>query len=352
MELEFKSDFAETRRQWECFWSGHCQTPMISCVIPKAGKKTVEPPVYPSGYDGNFEPVIDRLIDWADSRLFLGAAVPFYYLEFGPDHFSSFLGCNLNFNQPGTSWAEHWVRDWDDVEIRFQRDSVWWQRTVEFIRALRRRLDGKMLIAPPTLVANLDALAALRGVNELMLDLAESPEKIHRALRQVDKAYAEILGELSAELDMPRWGSINRHGLYCRGRTTIPQCDCSCMIGPEMFAEFVLPHLKQEMAQLDAVEYHLDGPGAIKHLEALCSIEKLEVVQWVPGAGNERQDWTSLFRRIDQLGKGHLASVENIESLRDHWTSYQSRRIYYYYSGQATEQAAKEFLTEAEKIIK
>ena len=124
------------------------------------------------------------------------------------------------------------------------------------------------------------------------------------------------------------------------------------MIGPEMFAEFVLPHLKQEMAQLDAVEYHLDGPGAIKHLEALCSIEKLEVVQWVPGAGNERQDWTSLFRRIDQLGKGHLASVENIESLRDHWTSYQSRRIYYYYSGQATEQAAKEFLTEAEKIIK
>ena len=67
---------------------------MISCVIPKAGKKTVEPPVYPSGYDGNFEPVIDRLIDWADSRLFLGAAVPFYYLEFGPDHFSSFLGGN------------------------------------------------------------------------------------------------------------------------------------------------------------------------------------------------------------------------------------------------------------------
>ena len=36
------------------------------------------------------------------------------------------------------------------------------------------------------------------------------------------------------------------------------------------------------------------------------SIPEIHAVQWVPGAGNERRDWSALYRRIDDLGKGQL----------------------------------------------
>jgi hypothetical protein len=79
------------------------------------------------------------------------------------------------------------------------------------------------------------------------------------------------------------------------------------MISAEMFRAFGIPSLRNECAGLDAAEYHLDGPDAIRHLEAVCEIDKIKVIQWQPGAGEAaRRDWSELYARIDRLGKGHL----------------------------------------------
>lgn len=332
MELDYKTDFEETRAHWDAFWRGACEAPLVSCVVPRPGVEPVSMPPYLAGHDGDFEPVIDRVLSSAASHLYLGAAIPFFNLEFGPDHFSALLGCDLRFDaaSPTTSWAEHWVKDWAEADIRFRPEGFWWQRTAAFIRALRRRTDGKLLIAAPTLVANLDALVALRGNEALMMDLIEAPEQVHRALDAVDRAYTEILDAFARELDMARYGSINRHGMYSRGRIAVPQCDVSCMISDAMFREFALPHLAREMAQLDAVEYHLDGPGALQHVDALGSLEKLSVIQWVPGAGEqEHKDWSALYRRIDDLGKGRLCWGD-INSLQRQWSMYRSRQLFFH----------------------
>jgi hypothetical protein len=101
------------------------------------------------------------------------------------------------------------------------------------------------------------------------------------------------------------------------------------MIGPAMFREFCAPYLRQEFASLDASEYHLDGPDAIKHLEALCAIPEMQVVQWQPGSGKgEAQDWTWLFQKIDALGKGQIlgGSPARIKRLRQ---LLRSNKIYF-----------------------
>lgn len=309
MQLEFKPDFEEARQRWAAFWEGESNRPLVGSVIAKPGVSPVDPPGYTSGFSGDFEPVIDRILAWAQTHEFLGEAIPFYYLEFGPDHFSSFLGGDLHYhNESGaTSWLVPFVEDWDESEIRFRPDSYWWRRTVDFIRALRARTDGKLLIASPTLVAGLDCLAAIRGQEKLAMDLVEQPEAIDRALVAVRKAYAEILDALAVELDYETWGSISRHGFYSPGRTNVPQCDFSCMISPDMFARFELPCLEHETRELDHSVYHLDGQEALHHLEALCSLPELDVIQWQPGAGKgQLVDWTDLHRKIDSLGKGQL----------------------------------------------
>ncbi|MDP6380638.1 MAG: hypothetical protein QF662_04760, partial [Phycisphaerae bacterium] len=296
MELEFKSDFEQAQQRWEEFWKGENPRPMISVVVPKPGVEPVAKPPYASGAEGDFGPVIDRILRYGETHEFIGEAIPFYCLEFAADHFATLLGAGLRFaeGQEG-GWPVHCVEDWDDADIRFRPETKWWERTAEFARAIRKRCDGKLLIASNTLVANLDALVALRGGQRLLWDMIERPDAVHRALERVTKAHGEILDALAHLLDYGSYGSINRHGMYSLGRINVPQCDMSCMISPAMFSEFALPYLRREMAHLDASEYHLDGPDALKHLEALSAIERLDIIQWVPGAGRAAtQDWTQL----------------------------------------------------------
>ena len=100
------------------------------------------------------------------------------------------------------------------------------------------------------------------------------------------------------------------------------------MISPAMFREFVVPCLREEMARLDAVEYHLDGPDAIRHVEALGDLAALDVMQWMPGAGAQGRDWSDLYARIDALGKGLLLGGNGVQ-LQHAAKRYRSRMIFW-----------------------
>jgi len=310
MRLEFKPDFQEAVQRWAAFWKGEgLDRPLLAVTLPKEGVTPVAKPGYLSGFDGDYEEVIEQVLAWAESHEFLAEAIPYYQVEFGPDHFSALLGADMRLHPDSgdTSWCVPFVEDWDSAEIRFRPDSEWWKRTVEFIHLLRARCEGKLLIAAPTLVAGLDSLAAIRGVENLLMDLIAVPEKIQVALQDVCKAYEQIMQAFAQELDYQRYGSITRHGMYSPGAINVPQCDFSCMISPAMFQEFEVPCLSLEASVLDCAEYHLDGPGAIKHLEAVCVVPGISVIQWQPGAGEaQTQDWTHLYRRIDALGSGQI----------------------------------------------
>jgi len=340
MELEFKPDFEAIRKRWDAFWRGENTRPALAAVLPKPGVESVSKPPYTAGRDGNFTPVIDQLLRWAETHEFLGEALPFFYLEFAADHFATFLGADLRFHESGNGhgWAVPFIKDWDADEIRFRREGKWWEFTVQFAEALRARCDGKLLIASPTMVANLDALAALRGTEELLADLVDQPDKVHRALDQLTRAYAEILDALAELLGYESYGCINRFGMYSRGRVNVPQCDFSCMISAGMFREFVVPYLRREMQLLDQSTYHLDGPGALQHLEALCEIDELDLVQWQPGAGRgQQQDWTWLYDRIDALGKGQYRGGTP-EAVKRMWERHQSRKLFCAVSVQSREE--------------
>jgi len=324
----YKPDMEATKSRWDDFWHGRNTRPMLCATVRRPGVKEVAKPPYAAGYDGNFAPVMDQLAGWAESHEFLGEAIPFFYLEFAANHFSTFLGADLTFIDEGGGWPVQFVKDWQATELSFQRQGKWWRRTVEFAQAIKQRFGDNLMIASPTLVANMDALASVRGENDLLLDMVDSPELIQRALKQVLQAHGEILDTLADLLEYKRLGSINRHGLYCRGRINVPQCDFSCMLSGEMFREFVLPSLKVEMSRFDQVEYHLDGPDATRHVEDLCGIDKLDVIQWVAGAGNDQKDWTWLYDKIARLGKGHFCWSDAAGALRMA-KKYRPRKLVY-----------------------
>jgi hypothetical protein len=78
------------------------------------------------------------------------------------------------------------------------------------------------------------------------------------------------------------------------------------MISPEMFDTFLMPNLERCLRLTNHGFYHLDGKGAIPHLDRLLSLppESLRGIQWVPGAGQPGpQRWMPLLKRIKDCGK-------------------------------------------------
>ena len=86
------------------------------------------------------------------------------------------------------------------------------------------------------------------------------------------------------------------------------------MISAEAYDELILPFVEQQTEWVQRTIYHLDGPGAVRHLDSLLALDKLDGIQWVPGAGAPPpSEWISLLKRIQKAGKLIDISVEKGE---------------------------------------
>jgi hypothetical protein len=347
MDLEFKSDFALVRGRWEAFWRGESRRPLLHAIRPKPDVTAVS---RPRPYDcafGDLDPIIEQTLGWAATHEFLGDAIPSFMITFSPDHFAALLGADIKAGEgTGTNWVKPCMATLDDAEIRFQPDGYWWRRTVECVERFRAKCDGKLIVTGTHLQGGLDCLVALYGAEPLFMDMAMDPEKVHAALDQVDDALLEVRTAMRELFDVSHWGSLNRFGMYSPGLIDVPQCDASCMISRGMFEEFQRPHLVKEIESTDASVYHLDGPDALPHTESLCSIEPLDMIQWMPGAGHYDDDWRELNRKIDALGKGQIFQTYyklTDADIKRIWNEFSSRKLFFQVEPDQCERLMREF---------
>ena len=64
--------------------------------------------------------------------------------------------------------------------------------------------------------------------------------------------------------------------------------------------------------------FHLDGPDAIRHLDALLELKELDAIQWVPGDGNPpARAWLAMLNKIQRAGKSVWisASPEDVHAI-------------------------------------
>ena len=165
---------------------------------------------------------------------------------------------------------------------------------------------------------NLDVLAALRGSQNLCLDLIHEPGNVAWAVSKIDDAWEKAYSALDAVIAQTQRGTAAWMGLWCPKRWYPLQCDFSAMISPQMFEQFVAPSLRRLCRFLDFTIYHLDGPGQIPHLDVLLDIPELDGIQWVPGAGNpqnEAPQWFPLYERI--LSKNKRLVLQCWDNPRD-----------------------------------
>ena len=251
---------------------------------------------------------------------YLGEAVPYSSPDLGPNCLALYLGCR-GVDQRETVWFEPCMERREDARFEYDRDNFYWDFTLRLAEEQLRVGRGKFLIQFPDLIEGLDTLAAMRGSQELLMDLVEDPEWVHRCLRQITDRYFHYYDILYDRFRDEVGGSY--FWIWAPGRLAKLQCDFSAMIAPDMFGEFMVPVLREMCERLSYSLYHWDGPGALAHLDHLLSIEPLDMIQWVPGAGVEPPDhpqWWPYYHRILDAGKKvfvhHCGSLESLHALR------------------------------------
>jgi hypothetical protein len=259
----------------------------------------------------------------------------------------AFVGARLDWSPDSehTSWSVPFVESWEEVlPLRLGAGNDSWERMVELNRLAGRRGEGKFLVGALDLHSNFDWLVAIRGPDRLCMDLVDTPELIHRAMRSVRELYPITYTALYEAGNMAGRGTGGWLPYFCEERYATTQCDFACLLSPAQFNEFVLPALEEESEFLDRSVYHYDGATALQHFDAVTSIGRLDGIQWTPTAGGPPMvEWVELLQRFQATGKNVFVGC-SAEELREVFHPALKPNLVFYHVGVGSEREADELL--------
>ncbi|HJN15833.1 MAG TPA: hypothetical protein QGH10_10095 [Armatimonadota bacterium] len=325
--LLYREDMDAARERLTEWWNGgDIGRPVILLSAPR-DKPIEDIPALaePEGWTGQYSTVdygyrVNLAARQCIHYHYLGEATPFVSPDLAPNCLALYMGCQ-GVEMPDTVWCEPFMDDPDEARFDLDPDNFYWQFSTRLGAEEVEMGKDKFLVQFPDLIEGLDTLAAMRGTDNLLLDVIERPDWVQDCLRQITDRYFYCYDIL---YDMFRDEVGGTHfWAWAPGRMAKFQCDFSAMIGPDMFGEFMVPVLNEMCDRVGYSMYHWDGPGAIAHHDHLLSIPGLDMLQWTPGAGVEAADhekWWPLYHKTVDAGKkvhaGYVPSVERLEELK------------------------------------
>ena len=309
--FKYKEDYEDVLKRFDAFWQ--CEIidrPLTSITFKKEKQIVLKEKKYNTMEEKwmDFSFRAEESINNFENTVFYADSVPVAFPNLGPEIFSAMCGCEYNFGET-TTWSEPCILDWekDFDKGRFDKNSKYFKALVDFTNILLETGKGKFVVGLTDFHPGGDHIAALRDPQELCIDMIENVEYVKTKLAQSYLDYFECFDyfyNMLKKEDMPisTWcPAIGSKKYY------IPSNDFSCMISKKMFDDVFLEGIRDECKFLDQSIYHLDGPGALIHLDSILDIKELNGVQWVCGASNEGyHKWVNVYKKIQNKKKSVL----------------------------------------------
>ena len=311
MNIKYVSDWQNVINRFEEWWvRADTNKPLMRIVAPGRKGETASL-VVPEQIEEQYlsaEYIVSKYRNFCETHFFFSEAYPSISLDLGPGSMALYLG-----GEPGFAEDTIWFREFmDDCEqfdtIHYDEKNKWWNIQQEMLKKAVSLAKEDFYVNIPDIVENLDILSALRGPQELCYDILDKPDCIRRGVEKIDDLYFNYFDRcrdiVKADDNTNSYTAFNILGY---GRTAKIQCDFCALISPDMFREYVQLSLRRQCCQLDHSVYHLDGPDAIKHLDALMEIEELDALQWTCGAGQPDgacEKWYPIYDKVRSAGKG------------------------------------------------
>ncbi len=325
-ELIYKGDSEMCRKRIEAWWHNEIIDRVPIKVMAPRPSKSLEPLLFEpperkrknlEGYWTDPEEVIPRLENMVEATHWMGEAFPVVFpVSIGIAAISAnYLGAPIKFLNTHTTWSEPIIDNWENrPEFEFSSHNKWWRLSSKLLERAAQRAPGRYYVGIPDLNGPGEILSRLRGPERLAVDLIDNPRHVKRALEEINCAWLRYWTTCVGIIHQYIGGYLYWMGIWSELPSVDLQCDFSCMISSDMFNEFFLPFIEQQSEWIDRTIYHLDGPGALQHLDALLSLPHLTGIQWVPGAGaSPTREWVPLLRKIQKAGKLIYISCEKEE---------------------------------------
>ena len=256
-------------------------------------------------------------LDWyvAHSSL-MADMLPVANTQLGPGSLAAILGGVFEGGED-TIWIHPDPNYTDDIKFDPQHPN--WLLHKDLLRACKQKAQGHYYVGMPDLMEGLDVLAAIKGTDKVLLDTVMQPEVLERQMQQINDIYFRVFDEL---YDIIREGdemAFCYFSSWAPGKMSKLQSDISTMISVDDYHRFVQPFIREQCQKIDYTLYHLDGVGAMHHLDALLEIKELNAIQWTPGVGEPQggsPKWYDLYKKILAGGKSIMACWVTLDELR------------------------------------
>ena len=309
--FELKPDFETVAARYEAWWEGAIvDRPLVSITypVPEGHRVPVPEKVHASERERwmDTEHIVERAEAGLRNTVYYADALPVTIPNLGPEVFSAFYGCEMEYTDR-TGWSSPILEDLSEeslASLRLDREGFYFEKIVELGDALAEAGKGTFIVGYTDLHAGGDAVAALREPMALAFDMVEQPDRVKAFCDRVAADFLEVYDFFHERFSAAGMPSTTWCSATCRGKFHVPSNDFSCMISAPMFEEVFLPGIRRECSHMDRCIYHLDGPGALQHLDALLDTPEIDAIQWVPGAGRDYwADWIDVYQRIQERGK-------------------------------------------------
>ncbi|MDP7638674.1 MAG: hypothetical protein QGG73_03015 [Candidatus Hydrogenedentes bacterium] len=209
-----------------------------------------------------FQPRLENVCHYADS-------LPTFGPYFGSGLGTAFLGGNVT---PKPEERTVWFESEETVpfeELNFTHDpnNIWWRRVLDITNTAIERWGDKITICDIVYGGIIDLLGNFRKMQQLLYDLNDYPDEVIRVTNDIADIWIRYYDEAASLIEKVGRGTSNWGNVWSPGRTFMHESDFIYMISVQMFERFVLPNLDRCFQQMDHSFFHLDGEGAIRHLD-------------------------------------------------------------------------------------
>jgi 5-methyltetrahydrofolate--homocysteine methyltransferase len=310
MNTTYIPDWQRVYDRFEEWW--HCadvKKPLMRLIA--SGKKgkcvSLETPNEPSFLYLNPYYIVTDYRNFCENHYFLSDAYPNVNVDLGPGSMALYLGAEPKFTRD-TVWYKEFMNNPEGFNyLSFDANNKWWLKHQEIVRETVKLANDDFYVNIPDIIENIDILSALRGSQNLCLDIIDEDETVKQGIEKIDTLYFTYYDAFYDMVKSPEGiVSYTVFNILGKGKIAKIQCDFSALISPEMFRAFVQPSLRKQCRELNCSLYHLDGPDAIKHVEALMEIKELNALQWTCGAGKPdggSEQWYPIYDKVHDAGK-------------------------------------------------
>lgn len=311
--MRFKEDIEIVKKRLYAFWDREIiDRALVSVIAPKEKGKNIS--MFHNSRDMTGEPEELRKY-WEDpetiyrnnmerlGNTFLGGeTLPIIFQNYGTSGHCNFYGAVPSYGND-TIWFDPVWDDLTEAENSYTEERL--KQHLEITRYLTERAGDSYFIGMPDSSGTLDALGHLYGTENVLMDMLAEPDAVKNAIRILNEGWIrtnEMFYQVTEKLN--GGGAHAWMHILAPGRVAHMQCDMSVMFSKDMYREFVVDELKQQMEWLEYPVYHFDGIEQEQHLDYILGLDRLKAIQWTHVAGQpSASHYLPVLKRMQSAGK-------------------------------------------------